>query len=43
LKVPKRKSEAVNRRRTDNKMTKEKGQRNKEKLEDTKEVIKSLK
>ena len=42
LKIPKRYSEAVN-RRTDNTMTKEKGQKDKEKLEDTKEVIRSRK
>jgi hypothetical protein len=36
-------SEAVNRKRRDNTITKEKGQKDKEKLEDTKEVMRSRK
>ena len=42
LKIPKRYSEAVN-RRTDNTMTKEKGQKDKENLKGTKKVIRSRK
>jgi hypothetical protein len=36
-------SEAVNRKRRDNTITKEKGQKDKEKLEDTKEIMRSRK
>jgi hypothetical protein len=43
LEVRTRSSEAVNRKRTDNTITKEKGQKDKEKLEDTKEVMRSRK
>jgi hypothetical protein len=42
LKIPKRYSEAVN-RRTDNTMTNEKGQKDKENLKGTKKVIRSRK